>query len=143
MNRYENLFEKYFDLNKKKKCNKLYLAIDIHETILKPNWKTEISKEFYPLAKSTLQLISKREDICMILWTSSLPHLCEEYLQFFIDNDIIFDYVNENPECADTDYADFHTKFYCQVGFDDKFGFLPEKDWADLFIYYFIIYFSA
>ena len=53
------------------------------------------------------------------------------------ENDIHFDYVNENPEIhalsSDPKSSDFSDKFYFNVGIDDKFGFDPENDWVDLY----------
>ncbi|MBS1553320.1 MAG: hypothetical protein JSU09_00215 [Bacteroidetes bacterium] len=115
---------------------KTYWAFDIHGTILKPNYKrNEISREFYPHAKEVLQKLNIRKDIVRILYTCSYPHEIKQYLEYFAQHDIYFDYINENPEIADGGYGYYQDKFYFNVLMDDKAGFDGETDWkviADL-----------
>lgn len=116
-----------------KHWDKVYWAIDIHGTILKPNYKrNEISTEFYPFAIETLQLLSKRNDIVLILYTCSYPHEIEQYLALFADHSIQFDYVNRNPEIANGGYGYYKDKFYFNVLMDDKAGFDGEHDWKEV-----------
>lgn len=109
-----------------------YFAFDIHGTILKPNYKFgDIPNEFYPNAIEALQYISKIKDIVMFLYTCSHPHEVKEYVKLFEDNDIDFKYVNENPEVK-TDvagYGNYESKPYMNVLFEDKAGFVGERDW--------------
>ena len=73
--------ERCLQTAKAKGWEKTYWAIDIHGTVMKPNYKTnEITTEFYPFAKEALQLLSKRKDIVRILYTCSYPH---EIVQYF------------------------------------------------------------
>lgn len=37
---------------------------------------------------------------------------------------------NENPECGNTDYADFTTKPYFNILLDDKAGMEMNSDWS-------------
>ncbi len=112
---------------------KTYWAIDIHGTILKPNYKrNEISREFYPHAIEVLQLLSKQKDIVKILYTCSYPHEIEQYLEYFAKYDIHFDHVNKNPEVVDGGYGCYNNKFYFNVLMDDKAGFDGETDWAEI-----------
>lgn len=116
-----------------KHWDKVYWAIDIHGTILKPNYKrNEISTEFYPFAIETMQLLSKRNDIVLILYTCSYPHEIEQYLALFADHSIQFDYVNQNPEIANGGYGYYQDKFYFNVLMDDKAGFDGEHDWKEV-----------
>ena len=118
---------------REKHWDKVYWAIDIHGTILKPNYKRkEISTEFYPFAIETLQLISKRNDIVLILYTCSYPHEIEQYMTLFADHSIQFDYVNQNPEIANGGYGYYQDKFYFNVLMDDKAGFDGEHDWKEV-----------
>jgi hypothetical protein len=130
-----NLFniEKSFSIMEKKGWDKVYWAVDIHETILKPNWDAskELPHEWYPHAKEVLQEISKRDDIILILYTCSYGHEIEQYLKFFKDNGVIFKYVNNNPDVKNTRYGNFESKFYFNVLLDDKCGF--EGDSVDGF----------
>lgn len=126
--------ESCIKLAREKNWEKLYWAIDIHGTLLKPNFKrNEISREFYPYARETMQLLSKRKDIVKILFTCSYPHEIKQYLEFFSENGIHFDYVNSNPEICDGGYGYYQNKFYFNVLMDDKAGFDGEKDWKPIF----------
>jgi hypothetical protein len=140
MNRIVKTFEKAFETAKRKNWDKIYVAVDLHETCLKPTWQKEISTEYYPYAKEVLLMLSERTDMCLILWSCSLPDINKEYYDFFKKDGINFDYINENPECPSTDYADFDTKLYFSVGLDDKFGFDPEEDWEELYNYLFLVH---
>jgi hydroxymethylpyrimidine pyrophosphatase-like HAD family hydrolase len=122
----------HFKMKEDRGWDRTFWFFDIHGTILKPNYQYgNPPKEFYPMAKETLQLISKQSDIVMILYTCSHPHEIEEYLQFFKENDINFKYVNENPEVV-TDvngYGNYDKKPYMNVLLEDKSGFNPDNDW--------------
>lgn len=126
---------KAFETAKRKNWDKIYIAVDLHETCLKPTWQKEISKEYYPFAKEALLKLSSMKEVCMILWSCSLPELNKEYFDFFKEDGINFDYINENPECPSTDYANFDLKLYFSLGFDDKFGFEPDEDWKPILEY--------
>lgn len=116
-----------------KNWEKLYWAIDIHGTLLKPNFnREEISKEFYPFARETMQLLSARKDIVKILYTCSYPEEIRQYIEYFSQNGIHFDYINCNPEIADGGYGYYQDKFYFNVLMDDKAGFDGEKDWKPI-----------
>jgi hypothetical protein len=132
-NRFVTHFINAFEKVKKKKWDKIYVGVDIHETCLEPTWSEELSKDYYPFAKESLQMMSKNKDFCLILWTSSLPEGIQKYLEAFEKDGIHFEYVNKNPECEDTVYADFKAKLYFAIGLDDKFAFLPKKDWEPIF----------
>lgn len=126
-----NAIKKSFERAKEKKWDKTFWAVDIHDTIIKPNYQKGIPTEWYPFAKEALQKISKRKDICLILYTCSWPKEIEEYLEFFKENDIHFDYVNSNPEAQNTNYGFYDNKPYFNVLFEDKSGFLIEE-WEDV-----------
>ena len=112
---------------------KTYWAIDIHGTIMKPNYKVgEITTEFYPLAKEVLQALSKRKDIILILYTCSYPHEIQQYLDLFSAGGIHFTYVNENPEVVDCGYGHYGSKFYFNILLEDKAGFDPYTHWQDI-----------
>lgn len=117
-----------------KKWDTLYWAIDLHGTILYANYKDDsIERQFYPLAKETLQLLTERTDTRLIMFTSTTKDKIQEYTKMFNDNNIFFDYVNCNPEVEATKYASFKDKFYFNVMLEDKAGFEPEEDWADIY----------
>lgn len=136
MNRIVKQFIKQFEVSSKKGWDKIYVGVDLHETVLKPSWTATLDKEFYNDAKETLLLMSKSKNICLILWSCSLKELNQKYSEYFRENGIIFDYINENPEVTSTEYADFDTKLYFNVGLDDKFGFDIDEDWPALLEYF-------
>jgi hypothetical protein len=114
--------------------NKTYWTFDIHGTILRPTYKTSVlSTEFYPHAKEVLQLLSKRDDIVRIIFTCSYPEEILAYVKYFSEHDIHFNYINENPEVCAGAYGHYECKFYFNVLFEDKAGFDPMTDWADVF----------
>lgn len=121
---------------KKQNYNKIFVALDIHETIMKPTWSCNLSENFYKYAKKSLQLLSKNKNVCLIIWSCSTDENNVKYKSFFKENNIHIDYINENPEIKSEYYANFETKLYFDVGMDDKFGFKP-KEW--FFIYYYLI----
>jgi hypothetical protein len=119
------------ELAKGRGWDKTYWAFDLHGTILVPNYKKgDIPTEFYPNALEALKMISSIPEICMIMYTCSHPHEIEEYLEFFKKHNIIFHFVNENPEVPDAAYGYYRDKFYFNVLFEDKAGFLPKRDWT-------------
>lgn len=111
----------------------IYFLIDIHGTVFHPSYKRKDNYEFYPYSKEVLQILSKMDKIKLILWTSTHKDKIEEYLSFFNNNDIKFDFVNENLEIKNDELCDFNKKFYFNVGIDDKFGFDAEVDWLEIF----------
>ena len=118
---------------KAKNWDYIYILVDVHGTIFKPSYLNEEKYEFYPYAKETLQLLSFFSKVKLILWTSSTDTAINDYNNVFSNNDIKFDYVNENPEVkrqlTDPETLDLSSKYYFNIGIDDKFGFEPETDW--------------
>lgn len=128
------LFDTAFATKARRGWEKIFIAIDIHETILLPTWSEERSDSFYPMARQCLILLSEMEDVCLIQWSSSSVDNNQIYQAFFNDYGINFDHINKNPEVPSTDYADFESKFYFNVVMDDKSGFEP-SDWFELHEY--------
>jgi hypothetical protein len=113
-----------------KKWDKIYVLVDIHNTVFRPSYRNKETYMWFDGAKETLQYMTKCKQICLILWTSSHEDKIKEYLDVFEANDIHFDYVNENPEVANDDLSCFDKKLYFNIGIDDKFGFWAENgDW--------------
>lgn len=109
--------------------SQIYVAVDIHETILKPTWSIYEHFDYYPNAVDSLRLMSDSDRFRLILWSSCSPEKMNLYKREFEKNRIVFDFLNENPDAHNTDYAYFNDKFYFDIGFDDKFGFNPYIDW--------------
>tara|TARA_B110000211_G_C14076989_1_gene552571 strand:- start:998 stop:1420 length:423 start_codon:yes stop_codon:yes gene_type:complete len=122
--------QKAFDIAKERGWEKTFWAFDIHDTMIKPNYKFgDIPTEFFPLAKEVMQEISKRDDICLIMYTCSHPHEIEQYIELFKENGINFDHINKNPEVKSEGYGYYEDKFYFNVLFEDKTGFDATEDW--------------
>ena len=115
------------------KC--IYIMVDVHNTILRPTFDKKETFEYFPYAKETLQLLSEKENIKLIMWTSSYDEKIQMYLRHFEENGIIFNFVNENKEYGNVSFACFDTKFYYDIGIDDKFGFDAEHDWKEIYTF--------
>ncbi len=127
------VIKKNFESAKDKKWDRTFWAFDVHETIIVPNYKYgDIPKQFYPFAKEVLQEISNRNDVDLIMFTSSWPEEIEEYKKLFKENKIIFKYVNENPDVPNFGYGFYERKFYFNILFEDKAGFDPFTDWLKI-----------
>lgn len=114
----------------RKNWDRVYIAVDIHDVIVHGNYKSdELPTNFLKDAKSTLQLLSKRDDVCLIMFSCSHPVELVKYDTFFRDHDIIFDYINKNPEVPDTALGCYKDKMYFNIYLEDKAGFI-ESDWA-------------
>lgn len=125
---------KLFNERVEKGYDTLYIMVDVHNTILKPSFEKEETFEYFPYAKETLQMLSNMGDIKLIMWTSCYEDKIQMYLEHFKENGIFFDYVNENPEYENLSFACFDTKFYYDIGIDDKFGFDANIDWEILYL---------
>ena len=123
-------FEAAFRRKEEKGWEKIYVVVDIHDTILHACDQNEETYDYMPHARPALQLMSSRDDICLILWSGCYPERMEAYRQRFAQDGIHFDYLNENPEVGNSTFQDFSQKLYFNVGIDDKFGFDPETDWV-------------
>lgn len=115
------------------KC--IYIMVDVHNTILKPTFDKKETFEYFPYAKETLKLLSDNENIKLIMWTSSYDDKIKMYLKHFEENGITFNFVNENKEYGNVSFACFDTKFYYDIGIDDKFGFDAENDWEEIYTF--------
>lgn len=119
-----------------KKWKYIYMTFDIHGTILKPCWNKKETFKYFHYAKETLQLISKRDDIKIIIWSSSHDDKLKMYEEQFKQDNIRIDYINHNPEINTNQISDFSYKFYTDIGFDDKFGFNPKTDWKIIYKFF-------
>ena len=123
-------FEVAFTRKKEKNWEKIYVVVDIHDTILHACYENEEIYHYYPYAREALQLMTCRDDICMILWSGCYDEQMAQYRSRFAQEGIRFDYANENPEVGNTSFQNFEVKLYFNVGIDDKFGFEAETDWV-------------
>ena len=72
--------------------------------------------------------MTNRKDVCLITWTCSHLKQIDFYLQEMKKDDIVFDYINENPEVVtDQMYGCYDKKPYYNIVIDDKGGVTPEE----------------
>jgi hypothetical protein len=121
--------QRAYEIKLYRNWDKVYFAIDIHGTILKPEYNG-MAQEFYDDAIDTLKYMRTLPEIVIILWSSCKAEDYQNYIDLFNSHGIRVDYFNENPECADTKVGAFDKKFYFSVLLDDKAGFDPYKDWT-------------
>ena len=127
---------KAYQDKEKRNWQKIYIFCEIHGTILKPNYEYgNISDDFYPYAKETLQLLSQMPEVVLATYTCSHLHEIEGYMKIFKENHINFQYINTNPEVETqkNGYGCYDTKPYFNVLLEDKAGFDPEVDWKNMF----------
>jgi hypothetical protein len=120
-----------FQQKREKNWDLLYWCIDLHDVVIegKYNLYNEGAK-IYPNAREFFQWAQKRDDMVLILWSSSHNHALFKTLNNLREQGIEFDYFNANPEEADTKLCDFSKKFYFNILLDDKAGFEGETDWG-------------
>jgi len=121
--------DKAFKTKEERGWTELYYFIDIHNTVLYPDYTNNQPLVFYKHAKEVLQYLSTRNDIVLCLYTCSHQHEIVKYLQYFRDHNIDFKYVNRNPDAKNTTYGNYEDKPYFNVLFEDKAGFDAETDW--------------
>ncbi len=128
-----NALERCLESAKRKKWDKIYIAIDIHDTIVHGNYNAnELPTEFIANSKEVLQYLSKREDIILLLYTCSHPTEIVKYIDFFNSNDIKFKHSNINPDIPNNALGCYDLKPYFNILLEDKAGFNAETDWAIL-----------
>lgn len=119
-----------FEQKVKRGWDTIYILIDVHGVLIPGSYHLKNDFTVYcPEELEVLEWFTNREDIKIILWTSSYASEVTDIMNWFGDKGIFFDYVNENPECRHTQYADFSRKPYFNILFDDKAGFEPGSDW--------------
>lgn len=117
-----------FKIAKSRGWDKIFVFVDIHATILEPNYE-DIAKIYCPMAKEVLQKMSSRKDVCLCLYTCSYPDEILEYVEFFKKDGIVFEHANENSETKNTKKGFFEDKPYMNVLLEDKAGFKSDVDW--------------
>lgn len=125
-------FENAFATSKKRGWPEFFVAVDLHHTVLYPDYEKEFVSDFYPHAKEVMRQMSERDDIILIMYTCSHPGEIEKYKELFSSNGIDFKYVNENLDVKNTKYGDFSGKPYMNVLLEDKAGFDAEEDWKKI-----------
>lgn len=128
-------FETAFKRMKEKGWDKIYILVDIHDTVFEATYSKDEYYRWFPYAKEALHLMSINPRISLILWSSSYTDAIEKYIDTFEKSKIHFDMVNVNKETEDNELSCFAQKTYFNVGIDDKFGFDARVDWEMIYHY--------
>lgn len=130
-------FEKAYEKKEKRGWKRIYVFVDVHETIFKPTYKSD-QKDFtyYPFAEEGLIMLSRRKDIILGLSTCSYPDQIGRFLDKLESDGIHFDLINENPMEKNNSYACFDKKSYFNVLIEDKAGFDPDIEWYIIYKYF-------
>ena len=128
-------FETAFKRMKEKGWDKIYILVDIHDTVFEATYSKDEYYRWFPYAKEALHLMSINPRISLILWSSSYTDTIEKYIDTFEKSKIHFDMVNVNKETEDNELSCFAQKTYFNVGIDDKFGFDARVDWEMIYHY--------
>ncbi len=116
--------------------DRLYWAIDIHETIVEPTHQEGLIGKAYPWALEAMWFLLQFPETRIILWSSmSKEELTKHRTEFFDNCGVSSEgrvYLNENPETGATRYANFDQKMYMNMLLDDKAGFVPKIDWPTI-----------
>ena len=128
-------FETAFKRMKEKGWDKIYILVDIHDTVFEATYSKDEYYRWFPYAKEALHLMSINPRISLILWSSSYTDTIEKYINTFEKSKIHFDMVNVNKETEDNELSCFAQKTYFNVGIDDKFGFDARVDWEMIYHY--------
>lgn len=121
-----NSLKKFHD----RKFDCFYIAVDAHETFIRPTYDSDAPFEFInDDAKTALQFLSNIDEVCLILWTSMWDDDVELLEEWLATHNIYFSEFNQNQYEDSTAYANFDSKFYFSLLLDDKAGFDPSVDW--------------
>ena len=82
-------FEVAFNRKIEKNWEKIYVVVDIHDTILHACYENEETYDYYPYSREALQLMTNREDICLILWSGCYDEIMNEYRSRFAEEGIL------------------------------------------------------
>jgi len=111
----------------------MYWLIDLHDVIIPGTYtRNNDGKALNPGAEEVLRWLTRRENMCPILWTSSHQDAINEIVKWVSDYGIKFTYVNENPEVKPNGLIDTTIKPYFDMLLDDKAGFDGETDWIEI-----------
>ncbi len=130
----KKLINKLAEKSQKYQYYETYWCFDLHGVIIEPNYdKEDKIIRFYPYALLALKLLSARDDVRLILHTSSYPEELERYIERFKKHNVHFNYVSENPEISveKGHFGYYEKKFYFDLMFEDKAGFDPDT-WQEL-----------
>ena len=109
--------------------DKIYWAIDLHDTCIKSNYKSGEYEWVNEDVVECLKYIQSLKESKIIIWSSAYPSEMHSVSEFFDESGIIPNFFNQNPYVKNTETGCFNDKFYFSILIDDKAGFDPDTDW--------------
>lgn len=125
--------KKEYKRKEAKGWDKIYLFLDLHETVIYPDYNNKEPIKFYEHAKECLQFLSKIKEIELGFYTCSYPNEIEKYKIYFEELDIKIIHINNNEDVSDTRYGYYKDKPYFSLVFENKAGWNSENDWLPVF----------
>lgn len=114
----------------KRGWDKVYWALDLHDTCLKATYTANEPKSYQwisPYVKEALQRLVAHPETHLILWSSVHDAEKPHYLKFFADAGIRVSGFNHNPYESGSASCGVGEKFYFSILVDDKAGFHPSE----------------
>lgn len=133
MNRYAQLIIRQYEVMLNRGWDKIFWGIDLHDTVFESNYSKDIPTTYYPFSKEVLQMLTKRKDAALMMYTCSWEPEIEKYNALFQESNITFNTVNVNPDAENTAYGCYDKKPYFNVLLDDKAGFVAKEDWLEIY----------
>jgi len=120
-----------YSKKKESAWDKIYWFIDFHDTVCRADYGDAAkTHEFFPNAERVLRTLSEKKDVSLVLWTCSHADDIQTLVDWLRTRGIVFCYVNENPEVADSRLSCYEKKPYMNIVLDDKAGFCGDDgDW--------------
>lgn len=127
------LFKEQFERKVKRGWDLIYVVVDWHDTLMPATYTLkERNFNYFPYCIEALKRLSDKEDVRIILFTSSYQKDCYYLIEDLFSKGIHVDFINENPDEKNTPTGDFSRKFYYNILLDDKAGFDPLTDWKEI-----------
>ena len=112
----------------------MYWAIDLHDVIIPGTYtRNNDDREISATAIEVLRYLTNKDNMCLILFTSSYEDSVQDILDWLRkEYKIKFNYVNENPEVVSNGLLNVEQKMYFDILLEDKAGFEINTDWQEI-----------
>ena len=110
----------------------IFWAVDLHGTCIKSNYDNSRFEFVCEPCVDTLNFLQTLPETKLIAWSSCFDEDFAKVRELFAENNIHFDFFNENPLVSNTQTGNFDSKFYFSILLDDKAGFDPHEDWEKI-----------
>lgn len=121
-----------YETMRERRWDTIYWAIDLHGVCMRSNYESGVHEFISEAALDGLRAISRRPESKIILWSSVHEDQKVPIINAFEERGIMIHHFNKNPYESNTATGCFDEKFYFSVLLDDKAGFDPATDWAEV-----------